>query len=150
MRISDWSSDVCSSDLADEEDAGDAVEPAREGAAREPAGGRSRPEPDQRQPEGTKAGVDAAEQEHLEADRPQHRADELRQQGEVEDDDLRVQQVGDYRLSIDPRRRGGGSLRPRAFGRSRSPGRRSEEHTSELQSLMRISYAVFCLKKQKN
>src|SRR3546814_1933594 len=32
-----------------------------------------------------------------------------------------------------------------------SPGRsrRSEEHTSELQSLMRISYAVFCLKKKK-
>src|SRR3546814_1032120 len=28
--------------------------------------------------------------------------------------------------------------------------RRSEEHTSELQSLMRISYAVFCLKKQKH
>src|SRR3546814_10052793 len=27
------------------------------------------------------------------------------------------------------------------------PGMRSEEHTSELQSLMRISYAVFCLKK---
>src|SRR3546814_9309409 len=27
---------------------------------------------------------------------------------------------------------------------------RSEEHTSELQSLMRISYAVFCLKKQNN
>src|SRR3546814_7195726 len=27
---------------------------------------------------------------------------------------------------------------------------RSEEHTSELKSLMRISYAVFCLKKQKN
>src|SRR3546814_5933301 len=35
-----------------------------------------------------------------------------------------------------------------------APGRegdqRSEEHTSELQSLMRISYAVFCLKKKKN
>src|SRR3546814_5147081 len=29
-------------------------------------------------------------------------------------------------------------------------GYRSEEHTSELQSLMRISYAVFCLKKTKN
>src|SRR3546814_4483948 len=29
------------------------------------------------------------------------------------------------------------------------PRRRSEEHTSELQSLMRISYAVFCLKKKK-
>src|SRR3546814_7569241 len=30
------------------------------------------------------------------------------------------------------------------------PDTRSEEHTSELQSLMRISYAVFCLKKKKN
>src|SRR3546814_2976299 len=33
--------------------------------------------------------------------------------------------------------------------RRRSPSSRSEEHTSELQSLMRISYAVFCLKKKK-
>src|SRR3546814_2668923 len=32
---------------------------------------------------------------------------------------------------------------------ARAPPRRSEEHTSELQSLMRISYAVFCLKKKK-
>src|SRR3546814_6913072 len=31
-----------------------------------------------------------------------------------------------------------------------TPQGRSEEHTSELQSLMRISYAVFCLKKKKN
>src|SRR3546814_3977304 len=31
----------------------------------------------------------------------------------------------------------------------RSGSNRSEEHTSELQSLMRISYAVFCLKKKK-
>src|SRR3546814_2933424 len=31
-----------------------------------------------------------------------------------------------------------------------SPDPRSEEHTSELQSLMRISYAVFCLKKKTN
>src|SRR3546814_5778211 len=31
-----------------------------------------------------------------------------------------------------------------------APKARSEEHTSELQSLMRISYAVFCLKKKKN
>src|SRR3546814_7357609 len=30
-----------------------------------------------------------------------------------------------------------------------APDARSEEHTSELQSLMRISYAVFCLKKKK-
>src|SRR3546814_1350518 len=34
-------------------------------------------------------------------------------------------------------------------GRSDIMFRRSEEHTSELQSLMRISYAVFCLKKKK-
>src|SRR3546814_6877930 len=32
---------------------------------------------------------------------------------------------------------------------SKEPPSRSEEHTSELQSLMRISYAVFCLKKKK-
>src|SRR3546814_1827656 len=32
---------------------------------------------------------------------------------------------------------------------STKPKKRSEEHTSELQSLMRISYAVFCLKKKK-
>src|SRR3546814_1027745 len=37
----------------------------------------------------------------------------------------------------------------RLFERSLD-GKRSEEHTSELQSLMRISYAVFCLKKKKN
>src|SRR3546814_8204895 len=33
-------------------------------------------------------------------------------------------------------------------GRERRPSERSEEHTSELQSLMRISYAVFCLNKK--
>src|SRR3546814_8314088 len=40
----------------------------------------------------------------------------------------------------------------RSHGRARagSNGHRSEEHTSELQSLMRISYAVFCLKKKNN
>src|SRR3546814_14973717 len=37
--------------------------------------------------------------------------------------------------------------RPRPWRTRRPP--RSEEHTSELQSLMRISYAVFCLKKKK-
>src|SRR3546814_7015989 len=40
----------------------------------------------------------------------------------------------------------------RHAGERRNPARirRSEEHTSELQSLMRTSYAVFCLKKKKN
>src|SRR3546814_6926733 len=45
-----------------------------------------------------------------------------------------------------PRREGRGRGE-RGDARSRPP-RRSEEHTSELQSLMRISYAVFCLKKK--
>src|SRR3546814_10877268 len=39
--------------------------------------------------------------------------------------------------------------RPREAYWSRDKVVRSEEHTSELQSLMRISYAVFCLKKKK-
>src|SRR3546814_6041258 len=45
-----------------------------------------------------------------------------------------------------------GGMRTRAVktdGGYRLNGNRSEEHTSELQSLMRISYAVFCLKKKK-
>src|SRR3546814_1824574 len=42
------------------------------------------------------------------------------------------------------RRSHGARREPQDAGR-----RRSEEHTSELQSLMRISYAVFCLKKKK-
>src|SRR3546814_1921061 len=49
-------------------------------------------------------------------------------------------------------RHGGGGLRDREVRRGRGGllgvyGARSEEHTSELQSLMRSSYAVFCLKK---
>src|SRR3546814_9546500 len=38
---------------------------------------------------------------------------------------------------------------PQQDGRGGTGTRRSEEHTSELQSLMRISYAVFCVKKKK-
>src|SRR3546814_5773232 len=41
-------------------------------------------------------------------------------------------------------------LTPGVSRRNSRKRRRSEEHTSELQSLMRISYAVFCLKKKKN
>src|SRR3546814_5420294 len=46
------------------------------------------------------------------------------------------------------RRRSDGQEEVRAHEAAREH-RRSEEHTSELQSLMRISYAVFCLKKKK-
>src|SRR3546814_8943432 len=42
------------------------------------------------------------------------------------------------------------ALFPHRAERHRFGGRRSEEHTSELQSLMRISYAGFCLKKKNN
>src|SRR3546814_6548324 len=61
------------------------------------------------------------------------------------------------RRNRDPERRGDGRLLE-ALRRKREgvhpgwlpPVGRSEEHTSELQSLMRISYAVFCLKKKKD
>src|SRR3546814_6712258 len=46
-----------------------------------------------------------------------------------------------------PRTPGSAPATPDAVPRSKS-GNRSEEHTSELQSLMRISYAVFCLKNK--
>src|SRR3546814_15417089 len=46
------------------------------------------------------------------------------------------------------RRTGGAALLGRLCGVQGRAGNRSEEHTSELQSLMRISYAVFCLKKK--
>src|SRR3546814_9097480 len=45
--------------------------------------------------------------------------------------------------------RSSSSRTPRRLGKLQTLGERSEEHTSELQSLMRISYAVFCLKKKK-
>src|SRR3546814_9453588 len=53
----------------------------------------------------------------------------------------------DAKMSCLPR--SGLSREASARGRSLAGIRRSEEHTSELQSLMRISYAVFCLKKKK-
>src|SRR3546814_7700297 len=64
--------------------------------------------------------------------------DDLRQEeeGEGDPDDGHRDSVSD-RFSHDI-----------SFRFSAGRGARSEEHTSELQSLMRISYAVFCLKKQ--
>src|SRR3546814_4211928 len=75
-----------------------------------------------------------------------------RKAGRFVDDDGRPVAVNDHRLDI-----GGLVLRQRgpflAWCRKRGGRafrRRSEEHTSELQSLMRISYAVFCLNKNNN
>src|SRR3546814_3640312 len=48
-----------------------------------------------------------------------------------------------------PRHHAGGTASRALRGKAPTRARRSEEHTSELQSLMRISYAVFCLKKKK-
>src|SRR3546814_4936828 len=61
---------------------------------------------------------------------------------------LRCRQVFDL---LDGVAQGLAELRRAGLGarlQSMGNGRRSEEHTSELQSLMRISYAVFCLKKK--
>src|SRR3546814_10056183 len=101
MRISDWSSDVCSSDLA-----------------------RAR----QRQRRYGRLGL-----YHEEWKRRPAKAPRL--------------SPGDVRHSPcrSASRTGGPIALPLAQNRR---GKRSEEHTSELQSLMRISYAVFCLKKK--
>src|SRR3546814_4793178 len=55
---------------------------------------------------------------------------------------------GQPRGGGDPRRRGSGRQRLHAGGQLAGYRPRSEENTSELQSLMRISYSVFCLKKK--
>src|SRR3546814_2878688 len=104
MRISDWSSDVCSSDLqlVDRED---------------PSVG---------------AGHEAVVQREL--------VGEVAALGHLDRVDL-ADEVGDRCV-------GRGQLLSVAAA-AVHPLDRSEEHTSELQSLMRISYAVFCLKKKK-
>src|SRR3546814_3935937 len=110
MRISDWSSDVCSSDL---EDDGTALEDVLVAGTAEIAlakGGADHRRLHDR-------GVEEVAAEH-------HEACLFHQRIVVGADDV-------------------------AIGRDGRPVR-SEEHTSELQSLMRISYAVLCFKKKKN
>src|SRR3546814_5359594 len=71
--------------------------------------------------------------------------------GVGEDDDLAVAQAGEVvlaRVAADRNREVMHFLRGQHAAGGDFPGR-SEEHTSELQSLMRTSYAVFCLKKKK-
>src|SRR3546814_4376430 len=64
-----------------------------------------------------------------------------------------VRNLGQESLALGSEREGPAGALAFAYGRDAlAPGEatsRSEEHTSELQSLMRISYAVFCLKKKK-
>src|SRR3546814_1521098 len=103
MRISDWSSDVCSSDLLRRDEAVDHVVLGRRL---------------QVLADGEKVDVGRAQVVH----HLQHLALAL---AEADHDAGLGEQRGVEALH------------------------RSEEHTSELQSLMRISYAVFCLKKKK-
>src|SRR3546814_5125064 len=115
MRISDWSSDVCSSDLA--------VAQGREGC-RQGAHRRCRPAARHavqtlKPGSGPEAGTDPSSFSLV----PQQPTNER------SNDPFSAEDENRHRESRD-----------RA---------RSEEHTSELQSLMRISSAVFCLKKKK-
>src|SRR3546814_6217469 len=113
MRISDWSSDVCSSDLGHDNLAFGVeldVETAR-----------------------IIIGLRAAEARNALRLRIAVRVRLLRDLAQLVDDMLRRRQVGVAHPQVDD-----------------VLARRSEEHTSELQSLMRISYAVFCLKKKKH
>src|SRR3546814_10215504 len=118
MRISDWSSDVCSSDLA--EDHRDAQHLPHVDRGREDGVGELRIGLAEEFDEEARAAIadeeDAGELARIVARlRPPEEEPEHRQQDEPFE-----------------------------------PGFRSEEHKSELQSLMRISYAVFCLKKKTN
>src|SRR3546814_7954930 len=118
MRISDWSSYVCSSDLADGEGAGRGRR-CHEGRTLS----RMAPSP----------------------------GDPVRPLPRILQ---RAESVG-CRWAPQPERRDQHTDHPvvgprEAGGQHEHRGLdRSEEHTSELQSLMRISYAVFCLKKKK-
>src|SRR3546814_4408925 len=70
---------------------------------------------------------------------------DARQRADRKDAGVRAGRLGRQRTAADERLERGGEGLDTAEQRGRS-----EEHTSELQSLMRISYAVFCLKKKKN
>src|SRR3546814_5278343 len=132
MRISDWSSDVCSSDLNTWLTAGGDVcsarQPEREASRyqRHHQIARGNPFRDQWFHVSTAQhsfNVPGMALTHLRIAQNQRIAQQL-----VQGDAL-----------VDQQRMPGGHRHHE----------RSEEHTSELQSLMRISYAVFCLKKKK-
>src|SRR3546814_7185191 len=118
MRISDWSSDVCSSDLvAAFSERGVAVVEELLRPAERGGGGGLR----------DRAGVRRRLRLEL-----AHRLDDPRRTARITDAPA------------------GHSIGLRtAVHRQDAVGERSEEHTSELQSLMRSSYAVSCLKKKK-
>src|SRR3546814_9918724 len=108
MRMSDWSSDVCSADRRQAEGQKRALGGGDGDVLRDHLPHHHVEEDDDRQGDG-------------EADRVQHRVGQLHHTG-----DGVLDEAGDGRLGHE----------------------RSEEHTSELQSLMRLSYAVSCFNQQ--
>src|SRR3546814_2063936 len=126
MRISDWSSDVCSSDLASPP--GDCPADASGDYPASHRGDRcGRRSPCVPAPYWTCAQSSATQRGHRLSCCPHH-----------------------PRRHISPARHNRivANFQGRNIGSDARPDR-SEEHTSELQSLMRIPYAVFCLKKKK-
>src|SRR3546814_10599575 len=145
MRISDWSSDVCSSDLLDLETAID----ARFGAGRrdiEFRQGRAMFDVarDPSRPFVVNAGVGTvtALGTRLQVQRSEHRVSVPLLEGAV---GIATAGHGDAR-SLGLVQGQTASYAPQTQSWTVE---KSEEHTSELQSLMRISYAVFCLKQKK-
>src|SRR3546814_4751233 len=78
-------------------------------------------------------------------DRLRHELDRLRRSPAARLSDRHPQEILPLTEAINAM----AAAREADLGRARRRAARSEEHTSELQSLMRISYAVFCLKKKK-
>src|SRR3546814_2061440 len=125
MRISDWSSDVCSSDLME---------------GRERVVGDLRACGRHRGKQRRLAGVRHAEQADIRHQRQLH----------AQFADVARRALGRFvRCAADRRLEVRIAEAAMAALRNLHALARSEEHTSELQSLMRISYAVFCLKKKK-
>src|SRR3546814_10694168 len=134
MRISDWSSDVCSSDLAGRQQQGD--QRGEGGIAQAAIAHRLARHIDI---DLQRAAVAAPGQRHV----------------GLADHDTGAHQrvlhhIGDGLVALDDAAQ---DFRIEGQAEVARPARqrhlaRSEEHTSELQSLMRISYAVFCLKKK--
>src|SRR3546814_8458487 len=128
MRISDWSSDVCSSDLGTRH----SRQGHRAGAcAPRRAIGKGPQAPARRQARIRPVAVAAAPTPAV------ARATVCR--GAVRRGSMTRHRI--YSIAV-------ASVYPHYIAKAEKKGR-SEEHTSELQSLMRISYAVFCLKKTK-
>src|SRR3546814_7738279 len=136
MRISDWSSDVCSSDLT----AGDRVAADRRTGRVARARRRDVVETGRNDVTRKRGAQHVVDLDVIIIKRQVEARQEVRLEHHAERPG-----IGRFGLQVQVTARGDVRL-----CRGRIGDDRSEEHTSELQSLMRNSYAVFCLKKKKN